>query len=1368
VRDKNHNRIEGLAAILLPAAIGVQVSSAALDYRRPHMFIHATRPRAARSANQDQAAKRAGRRRAPARDLIAAVLFVVAAGACGGGGGCGACGSVAPLPGGKLPASQTIEGGAQIRVTPQGFATLTSIVKPLLDQQIGSANLCIPKDTQFLVDYCYTNQGTCTPGCRVVPTINTISVEPKAGNVNALHLHVDIRATAAVPLDFGFLGTCTINATIDHVVADLDVTLGIDPTTGRLTIRANPISSLTNSNPSLTGCSIVSGLLGLLVNLFSGTVTDFVRGQLQPAVDTLIDGLVNATPSLIGTLDVGNLLAGLSSNGPARLEVRLEPGGYAQTNGGGLSLGLIAGINADRDPATRTGAAASEPARCVPALAAPDLKAAPYSLPLTSRSTYALSPADAFNGIPNDPGSDIAMGISQTALDLAGHHVVTSGAACLGIGTSFVRQLNVGTIGLLVRSIGGLASDTGTSPLLLVTRPQRPLTFTIGDNTPASAAVTVGVDHMEIDFDAFLYERYVRIFTIDVSMKIGVNLEFRQVAGGAAEIIPTLTGIDTSQIKIKVLNSQFVKETPAELEAVLPSVFNLVTPLLGNLPGIGVPSFAGFTLGNLSIRHVSTHQDEFLALYGQLSPGAALRALLGDEPSMQSMIATADAALPAAPAASTGRARLVSVVTPDPERVRGALLGEPDGAVPAVTFDADRADAAGRELEWSYQLDGGMWRPWQAGAPLVIADPAFAWQGKYAIGLRSRVKDDYRTVGDTRVVPVIIDSVAPQILVDQAAWQGDSFELPAIDLVSGRAVRYAFGAPSRQAPQSAWTAGATIRIARDALAAYLEHGQLAVFATDEAGNTRRTLITPEPPPPSGGCAAGATPGTTVLLVIVVAGLVARRRAAAPARLRGRAVVTAALWTGGVLALASQPACSCNQAPAQAAACELDSDCRREDCAPSELAFCVDHTCVCSSDIPPGTVGPYSDVAVGADGAIWVSAYAQSHGDLVVVRATGAGRIPDEAWEWVDGVPAGPVTVPGSTIRRGIEAAGPDVGMYTSVAVGLDGVPMVSYFDRDTASLKLAQKINGAWQISVVDQGTGKLGDTGVLTGMYSSLTLRSDDGRPGIAYLAHVKDAQGARAEVRFMSAQTPHPQVAADWQSWVVDSAPLPAVDPANPPVYPLPEGLGLFVDAARLPTQAPVVVYYDRSTGDLKLARFNAPTGQFAAARVLDGSGGLDEGWAPSIAVDARGVVHVAYGGGNGSDLRYITDAVGAVPQVVDDGYRLDGTTVDGLPRPVFHTVGNDAGIILPPNGAGPLVSYQDATTQELLLGHKQPDGRWTHLSLAGATSPWPGGYGFFAAAAANQDLLVLSSWVVNVPASDYFNSNWVEVFSRPVNIP
>ena len=1308
-------------------------------------------------------------------NLILSALFVLVMGACGGtGGGCGGCSgtSTPPLPTGGLPAGQTIEGGAQVRVTSHGMGAITQVVKPLLLSQI-SGGICLPKGS-FLggtVSYCDTTSecpGAAT-GCLVKPAINdnglTLGAHPTDPKILRAHLDAKI-ATFTLPAHF--IGTCNVQVGVDHLVANLDLALGINATTGALGITANPITDLSipNSGIHISSddgiiCSGIAGLVDLIKGLLNGTITTAIKNQLSPAITTVINTLLPNPLGIEGMLDVGNLLAGLSPGTKSQLEARLIPGGYAHMQNGGLSLGVITGLNSDRNPGTR-GDLASEPALCVPPLATPNLGAAPSSLPATTRSSFRLDAAEQFDGVPTDPAdTDVAIGLSETMLDLAGHHLVTSGALCLGVGSALVPQLNLSTIGLFVRSLGDIASDAGNDPLLLVTRPQRALDFTIGDNTTASPGLTIGLDHLEVDFYAFVFERYVRAFTLDLTLNVGINLELAQADGMAATVRPHLIGIEPANVKIKVLNSEFVKESPAVLETLLPSVFGLITPLLGNLPEITLPDFAGIRLDGLSIHHVTTNQDDFLAIYGSLDPSSIL-----------SPLGLSPAGSFAAQAASAGVARLVSVTTPPIEQVRSALLHEDGGAMPRVTFDVDARDAAGRELEWTYRLGNGLWRAWHSESPLVIEDPAFAYQGKYVVGLQSRVKGDYRTTSAVTEVPVTIDSVAPHIATDKAAWNGDRYEVPAFDIVSGRALQYAFGPPDATAPASAWSTATGI--SRDEAAAYAgDSGQLAVFVKDEVGNTARGEVAPFHGQAGGaaGCASCNTQSTPsaggLLLVVLVGGLVLGRRGrfARLVRHRGvrRAVVSGVLWAGGSLAMSLQPGCSCGgtatgMAPDATPTCQTATDCT-EPCPPGAQPFCTDHMCSCSSDIIPGRIGPYSDVAIAPDGTIWVSAYAQSHGDLVVAKATG-GRIPDAAWEWVDGVPDGPIAVPGATIRGGIDEAGPDVGMYTSIAVGPDGVPMVSYFDHDTASLKLAQRVGGTWQTHVVDAGDGDA----TLVGMYTSLTLRSDDGRPGIAYLAHVKDDKGSHAEVRFASAQSAHPGAAADWQTWVVDTAPLPAMMSTT---YPLPDGLGLFIDSARMPNQAPVVAYYDRTKGDLKVAKFNVQAGAFATAQVLDGSNGVDAGWSPSIAIDAQGVIHVAYVGATADDLKYVTDASGASPEVIDDGYRTAGTTVDGLPKPEFHFVGDDAGLVLPPGG-DPLVVYQDATTQELLLADKHADGTWTHESIAGAATPWTGGYGFFAASAVGGGRLALSTFVVNLPSEDYANETWVEVFTRSLAAP
>ena len=1310
---------------------------------------------------------------------LLSVLFILAMGACGNFGGCGACGSVGPLPADTpqtlkgLPRDQTIEGGAQIRVTPQGFQKLSAVLPALLNQSL-SGGFCVPRGEVGKCTggfpntgacYCVQNSGpSCNPGCQANVSINPGGFTMSVTNQNRLRVNLSTTLQTQIVISGRLLGaslgSCTLNITSPNLNGSFDIALGVKASDGELDLRLAQINAF-QLNLNINGCGFLGDLADIVADLVDeltqSFLGEFILDALTPAVNGLLQNLLPNPLGLAGMMDIGDLLEGVSPGTDGFMEARMVPGGYADLVNNGMSLGVITGLNADEDPATRTAGLTSEPHLCVPPLPAPNFAVAPAQLPLSSRNTFRLDRAGAFaGGAGMEPDADLAMGISETTLDLAGHHLVTSGGMCLGVGTPFISQLNVATIGLLVPSVSDLGSDEGNDPLLLVTRPQRALDFTIGDNTPTSPALTIGISNLEVDFYAFLYERYVRVFTMVLTMNVGVNLEFEQMPGQPAKIKPSLVGISSSEVQIKVINKEFVAETTQRLEMVLPSVFDLITPLLGQLPAIDVPTFAGFSLNNLSIQKVTTSQDEFLALYASLGANAMMMQKIDPNDHFGAAVKKVldeDAAQNAAP--SAGSVRLVSVTTPDPARVRRALENQEHGAMPEVVFEVARFDARGNELEWTYNLNGGLFHGWQPGGTFVIRDRAFAWQGKYTVGLKSRVKGDYRTVSAVTETPIIIDSVGPNILVKKAAWDGSTYEIPLWDIVSGKVTHFAFAKPSDAEPQLDWQEGGVATSSREALQRFAENGEVLVYAKDEAGNTNVALVAPfHGQPGEGGCDCQSAPsgGSFALFAIVGLMLVRRRRFVVR---HHRAVSTLALWVGMSAALSLVPACSCSNAEKS---CETNADCGPDFCPPGDLPICLDGICECIDDIVIGRVGPYSDVAVGADGSIWVSAYAQTYGDLVVTRAE-PGRIPDESWEWVDGVPEGPVVFEGSKLRNGIEAKGEDVGMYTSIAVAPDGSPMVTYFDRDTGSLRFARKNGDVWDKHTIEQGSGELGEfSGELVGMYTSLTLRADDGRPGVAYLAHVADANGARAEVRFAAAQVPHPASAADWMTWVVDTAPLPPDDPQNLDVYPLPGGLGLFVDSARAPDHTPVVVYYDRANGDLKLARFNATAGQFDAAVVLDGSGEVDAGWSPSVAVAPDGKAHVAYVAATGDDLRYVTE--GGSSEIVDDGYRVVGTTDDNLPKPEFHFVGDDAGLVLANNGATPMITYQDATTQELLITEKRSDGVWVRNSVAGAVEPWPGAYGFFAASASTPTEIVMSTWVINQPLAE----NWVEVFKRP----
>ena len=348
-----------------------------------------------------------------------------------------------------------------------------------------------------------------------------------------------------------------------------------------------------------------------------------------------------------------------------------------------------------------------------------------------------------------------------------------------------------------------------------------------------------------------------------------------------------------------------------------------------------------------------------------------------------------------------------------------------------------------------------------------------------------------------------------------------------------------------------------------------------------------------------------------------------------------------------------------------------------------------------------------------DGTIWVSAYAQSHGDLVVAQATG-GRIPDEAWEWVDGVPDGPVVVPDSKIRGGIADDGPDVGMYTSIAVAPDGTPMVTYFDRDhgVAQVRREGRRRVADPRSSTSAPARSTTRGGSVVGMYTSLTLRTDDGRPGVAYLAHVTDAdrRARRGSLRVGADRAPD---AAPATGRPGSSTPAPC----RPPIRRTRTSIRCPRASACSSTRRATRRTRRRSssttiarTGDLKLSKFNASTGKFArrdrARRHRTASTPAGRRRSRST---RQGVVHVAYvsatdgrsqvhhrRGGRHARGRSTTATASSAPPST------------ACPKPEFHFVGDDAGLVLPAGRRGRSSSTRTRRRRSCCSRSAQPTAR------------------------------------------------------------
>jgi len=109
----------------------------------------------------------------------------------------------------------------------------------------------------------------------------------------------------------------------------------------------------------------------------------------------------------------------------------------------------------------------------------------------------------------------------------------------------------------------------------------------------------------------------------------------------------------------------------------------------------------------------------------------------------------------------------------------------------------------------------------------------------------------------------------------------------------------------------------------------------------------------------------------------------------------------------------------------------------------KVAHCGNADCTSGNTIttldgdfdPFPDVGKYTSVTVGTDGRAIISYYDQTNGNLKVAHC--------------DGLTCG------SSINTTVDSSTDNVGLYTSVTVGADGLAIISYYDQTNFDLKVA-------------------------------------------------------------------------------------------------------------------------------------------------------------------------------------------------------------------------------------------------------------------------------------------------------------------------
>lgn len=299
--------------------------------------------------------------------------------------------------------------------------------------------------------------------------------------------------------------------------------------------------------------------------------------------------------------------------------------------------------------------------------------------------------------------------------------------------------------------------------------------------------------------------------------------------------------------------------------------------------------------------------------------------------------------------------------------------------------------------------------------------------------------------------------------------------------------------------------------------------------------------------------------------------------------------------------------------------------------------------VTCADAPGGTqihtldssfAGQHSAVAIGSDGFPIVAYYDDSAGNLNIAHCMDA-------------------TCNASPLISTADSAG-NVGTYASIAIGLDGLPIIAYYDSTNQGLKTYKCIDVA-----CSSGTTVLIDSGNV-GRSTDIAVFPTNGHVVISYY----DAGAGNLKVARCLAQ---------------NCAGTVSITTINDTANDVGEYNSLVIDGN------PMIAYYDTTTQNLKIVRCTTDNCLAHEPPVILDNGG-NVGRYPSLAVDGSGMPIVAYRDASNQTLKMVrcqTTSCSAATsvRVVDDG----------------TNAGLYASLAVGPSGV-PFVAYQDSASNDL----------------------------------------------------------------------
>ncbi len=677
-------------------------------------------------------------------NLFLVVIAIAIATGCSGGG-CGGCG-VEPIPGGFALGKRTANAG-QVRLSTSGIAKITAdpaaVLGPLLGTGSGgTVEFPVPSSCSGTKICCDDNNQPIA-NCGPVDIDLTqhagdsarLAIAPSGATALAVTMNARLKTANPIVVEIsGAHCKIALDTNGDSTPPDLQVvtTITFSQDANNVTgIKASgtAINNLDSGDITITPATSAFGDLLCYGATFipTSTITGFLTGPIEDAINgatcksctTLADCAPGASACTSGVCQVGSacqqelgidgrmpgsaLFGSLSPGTTGALDLYEVAGGYAVTNeaGGGVSLGLLGGMEPGGTARDLCGPAATEPA----------------FVPSVGRSNYFSA-----NTRPDTNAAyDVAIGLHKSQLAQLAYGGYEGGLFCITIGHNTVAQLTTDTIGLLSRSLGHLVETS--APMAIGLRPQSPPVMKLGKNvftdngttrTLTDPLLDITFTGMEIDFFAEVDNQYIRVFTVvaDVHLPVGLDV------GAAGTLTPVLGAVDNAFTNVSVKNSDAVTEAPADLAALFPTLLNLVLPQLsGGLSPISLPTLGGLSLSVTDLTSVddvdSDGAGDFLAIYANLVPTTM-----------------------AAHVETTFDVTAIDEIDPDvaktPARWRSTKP-------PAVTLALGAANET-RPLEFQLRIDDGSWTAWSRNPRPVLALPQFFLPGIHHIEARARVQ----------------------------------------------------------------------------------------------------------------------------------------------------------------------------------------------------------------------------------------------------------------------------------------------------------------------------------------------------------------------------------------------------------------------------------------------------------------------------------------------------------------------------------------------------------------------------------------------------------------------------------------------------